>query len=70
MANEALSYRQLNNFFSLFPSFLYKSLSTAPVGRALLTPSAGATQFEWGFAQIHSLKKKVWGAEIESKPKQ
>ena len=40
MASDALSYSQLINFLSLLPSFLYKSLSSAPLGRAPLTASS------------------------------
>ena len=38
-ASDALNYSQLINFLSLLPSFLYKSLSSTPVGRAPLTTS-------------------------------
>lgn len=56
MASDALSYSQLINFLSLLPSFLYKSLSSVPVGRVLLTTSSLMLPNSHGILLKQSLK--------------
>lgn len=42
MANEALSYSQINNFLTLLPPFSLKVSPQAPIGGVLLTTSRPA----------------------------